>query len=292
MQRVIHAVHGESVAVSWVRDGYWLIDWPQARVPMADLWHAPSPAQYEAYARDVFLQEFTPAASNVVVDVGAGVGWELNLFSGLVGPSGRVYAIEADPDTFRWLVRRAELNGLGNVTPIHAALADEPGEVIISSEGWDETHHLVAEGPGHRVQALRFDDLVDDRGITRVDFLKMNIEGAERSALTGMGRRVDLVRNVAISCHDFLADHGGDDSMRTRAFVRRFLLDHGFEVIERRPDDDREWVRSYLYGRRRGADDAAAAAGPGRRLRITDGSQATARPASARPTWRPPERRA
>jgi hypothetical protein len=61
---------------------------------------------------------------------------------------------------------------------------------------------------------------------------------------------------MAVSCHDFLADQGGDDSCRTRAFVERFLIDHGFGVVERRPDDDRDWARSYLYGRRRDPDES------------------------------------
>jgi FkbM family methyltransferase len=250
IRRKIRAVHGETVTVSRVPPGYWVIRWPQACVPMPELWYAPSPTQYEAHARDVFLQEYTPRDGDIVVDVGTGVGWELNLFSRLVGPTGRVYAIEADPDSFRWLERRQELNLLDNVTPLQVALADRPGEVIISSEGWCETHRLVTAGRGHRVQALRFDDLVEQQGITHVDFLKMNIEGAERLALKGMDRRARLVRNMAVSCHDFLADHGGDDSCGTRAFVERFLVDHGFEVVERRADDDRDWARSYLYGRR------------------------------------------
>jgi len=102
-------------------------------------------------ARDIFPQEYTPSEADVVVDVGAGMGWELNLFSRQVGQSGRVFAIEADPDTFRWLERRRDLNGLSNVTVIHAAVADAPGEVLISSEGFHETHRLVAGGPGHLV---------------------------------------------------------------------------------------------------------------------------------------------
>jgi FkbM family methyltransferase len=259
MKRAIRAVHDEVVTVSQVPEGYWVVRWPQVSVPMPELWYAPSPTQYEALARDVFLQEYTPSDGDVVVDVGAGVGWELNLFSRLVGPAGHVYAIEADPDTFRWLERRQALNHLDNVTSVHAALADRSGEVIISSEGWYETHRLVTAGPGHRVRALCFDDLVEEYGVARVDFLKMNIEGAERLALEGMDHRVRLIRNLAVSCHDFLADQGGDDSSRTRAFVERFLVDHGFEVVERRADDDRDWARSYLYGRRICPDDSPRA---------------------------------
>jgi FkbM family methyltransferase len=263
MERAIRRVHGEVVTVSHLPAGYWVIQWPQASVPMPEPWHAPSPIQYEALARDVFLQEYTPGDGDVVVDVGAGFGWELNLFSRLVGPSGRVYAIEADPDTFQWLERRRELNHLGNVTTLHAAVADEPGELMIASEGFHEDRQLITAGPGHRVRALRFDDFVAEHGITHVDFLKMNIEGAERLALAGMDRSAGLVQNLAVSCHDFLADHGGDDSTRTREFVERFLVTHGFDVVERRRDDDRDWARSYIYGRRRAPAPPSAAAGPG-----------------------------
>jgi FkbM family methyltransferase len=252
IERVIRNVHGEATTVRYARDGYWVVDWPQASVPMPELWHSPSPLQYEDRARDVFFQEYIPSAGDVVMDIGAGIGWELNLFSRLVGENGHVYAIEADPDNFRCLRGRQELNHLVNVTPIQAAVTDKAGEAIISSEGFHESHHLIDEGPGHTVRTLTVDDLVIERGIERIDFLKMNIEGAERLALAGMEQSASLVENIVVGCHDFLADRGlGDDSVRTSAFVREYLVRHGFEVIERRSDDDRDWAQSFLYGRRR-----------------------------------------
>lgn len=250
MERAITRLHGEDVSVRRVAEGYWLIDWPVASVPMKRPWPLPSAMHYERLARDIFLQEYTPSAGDVVVDVGAGVGWELNLFSRLVGPTGHVLAIEADPETFWWLERRCEVNGLANVTLVHAALADRPGEVLISSEGFHETHRLIAGGRGHRVRALTLDGLVAEYGISQIDFLKMNIEGAERAALAGIQRSADLIRHVAVSCHDYMAERGGDDAMRTRAFVHERLLQHGFDVRERRADDDRDWARSYLYAQR------------------------------------------
>lgn len=251
MERAIKRIHAEQATVRYTADGYWVIDWPGTSVPMEQPWPGPSPMHYETLARDVFMQEYTPSAGDVVVDIGAGVGWELNLFSRLAGPSGRVIAVEADPGTFRWLERRRDLNRLANVTLVNAAIADVPGEVLISSEGYHETHRIVAGGRGHRVPAVTLDGLASDKGLSRIDFLKMNIEGAERLAVAGIDWSAASIRHVAVSCHDYMADRGGDDSMRTRAFVREWLLDHDFEVRERRPDDVRDWARSYVYGRRR-----------------------------------------
>jgi FkbM family methyltransferase len=250
VELAIRRLHGERATVRHVADGCWVIDWRLASVPMERPWPSPPPAEWEELARDLFLQEYTPAAGDVVVDVGAGVGWELNLFSRLVGEAGRVLAIEADPETFQWLDRRRALNGLHNVTAIQAAVADAPGALLISSEGHHETHRLVAAGPGHRVPAVTLAGLAAEHGLTRIDFLKMNIEGAEGLALAGMEPIAGSVHHVAVSCHDYMADRGGDDSMRTRAFVRELLLRHGFEVRERRAGDERDWARSYLYADR------------------------------------------
>lgn len=219
---------------------------------MPALWHGPSPSQDEEQARDVFFQEYAPGPGDVVVDVGAGTGTELNLFSEAVGPAGHVYAIEADPQTFQWLRRRRDLNQLLNVTLIHAAVVDRSGaEVLISSAGPHETHRLVSNGPGHRVSATTLDEQVAEHGIRRIDLLKINVEGAERLVLAGMDRSFGLVRNVVVSCHDYLTTRGGDVSNRTMAHVHQILHSYGFEVVARRPDDDRDWARDYLYGRHR-----------------------------------------
>ena len=67
-------------------------------------------------------------------------------------------------------------------------------------------------------------------GLSQVDFLKMNIEGAERLALSGLGEMVRKTKNVCIACHDFLANEGGPNEMRTKADVIRFLKQNGFAV--------------------------------------------------------------
>jgi hypothetical protein len=79
-----------------------------------------------------------------------------------------------------------------------------------------------------------------------VDFLKMNIEGAEQLAIKGMKKCVSAIANMAIGCHDFLADHVDDDWYWTESVVRQLLLVSGYEVVERRSDDHRRWARGIL----------------------------------------------
>jgi Methyltransferase FkbM domain len=83
--------------------------------------------------------------------------------------------------------------------------------------------------------------------ITHIDLLKMNIEGAEVSALRGVGPLLAKTRHVCIACHNFLADEGGAETLRTKATVRELLAGHGFDVWTRDDAPD-PWTRDYVYG--------------------------------------------
>ena len=233
--------------VRW-RDGTWIHRYRGASIPHASLGRAAPPAVFTADARDTFLWEYKPRPGDTVFDVGAAVGAETLLFSGLVGPSGRVVSLEAHPHTYERLVRLCEANRLTNVTPLQVAAADADGEVTIS----DLQHYLQntvvgTDGDGFLVRARRLDDVARELGITDVDLLKMNIEGAERLAIRGLEGIIGSVRHVCIGCHDFLADEGGPAEMRTKELVREFLVEHGFHVMSR-DDAPEPWTRDYLYG--------------------------------------------
>ena len=231
--------------VYW-REGDWIHRYRGARIPHATLGRASPPAAFTAEARDMFLYEYTPGEGDTVFDVGAGVGAETLLFSRLVGPSGRVVSLEAHPRTYERLARLCEVNRLANVTPLQVAAADEERTVAIS----DIEHYLqntLVDAGGIQVPARRIDAIARDLGITGIDLLKMNIEGAERLAIRGLDGIIASTRHVCISCHDFLADGGGPQQMRTKALVRDFLVEHGFHVITRDDAPD-PWTRDYLYG--------------------------------------------
>lgn len=208
---------------------------------------------------DHWAYGYRPRPGDVIVDVGAGIGEEVIPFSRLVGPGGRVIAIEAHPGTFDCLRETIRRSGLGNVELVSCAVTAKDGTLAISNDVDHLGNSVIGVSGGVEVPARSLDSLAAELGLERIDLLKMNIEGAEKPALEGMGEMIGRVRHIAISCHDFLAERGGPEAMRTREAVAAFLRGHGFE-LERRLDDPRPWVPDYLYGARR-----APTGGPVRR---------------------------
>lgn len=159
-----------------------------------------------------------------------------------------VIAVEAHPWTCALFRRTVELNGLTNVQVVNAAISDVNDTTQIS-DGTTVSNRVVSDGSGVSIPAMTIDRLVEQFGLDRIDFLKMNVEGSERQAVTGMAASHRLVRHAVISCHDFLADAGGDEFFRSSHVIERALKDWQLEV-SRRVEDSRLWIRDYRYADR------------------------------------------
>ncbi|MHB8283843.1 MAG: FkbM family methyltransferase, partial [Caulobacteraceae bacterium] len=118
------------------------------------------------------------------------IGWFTVLASTLVGPSGRVTAFEPRPETRLYLEQTVMENKLANsVQVLPFALADRPGTVYL-------TWGLGTDNPGGSHIAYTMDDRdrdgadvevkrLDDFDISKCDFIKIDIEGAEHKAFLG-----------------------------------------------------------------------------------------------------------
>jgi FkbM family methyltransferase len=210
-----------------------------------------TPEDHETAALDTFCYQCRPGPGDVVVDIGAGIGEEALTFSRLVGSAGRVVCVEAHPMTYERLVAAVRLNGLSNVETLHLAVTDRRGTVRIAAgpEASHEANSLTASLESFEVPSDSLDSIYFGHGLEQVDLLKIDIEGAEALAISGMSEALRRSRHVAISCHDFLLEHGASANMATFEVVNSAIELAGF-VVERRPDDDKPWNRYYVYGSR------------------------------------------
>ena len=205
--------------------------------------------EVQSAANDYWCHDYQPQLGDTVVDIGAGIGDDAVAFSRLVGKNGRVIAIEAHPLTYRCLLKTIKANRLDNVIAVNAAVADKEGHITIS-DGENYLSNSIHAGMGSvRVQARTLENILKKTGTSRVDLIKMNIEGAETAALKGMKEILLTTPHVVVSCHDFKADRGESSELRTYASVYQLLINSGFQ-LRGREEDPRPEVRYYLYGER------------------------------------------
>lgn len=138
------------------------------------------------------------SAGMTVVDVGAGIGVYTRLLSRLVGFEGRVHAFEPSPLNFRRLER--SIAGWDNVTAIQAAVGGKTGDTaLFLSDELNVDHRTYDTGEGRRrlgISAIRLDDYFSPG--TRVDFVKIDVQGHELNVLKGAERVLRENREIKL----------------------------------------------------------------------------------------------
>jgi len=151
------------------------------------------------------------SGSPVCLHVGASDGRHSYVMT-QVAPRAKIHAFEPSAFTFQVLQLCMTWHGIADrVTTVHAAVSDKAGELLLvtpkkTSGRMGRAYAFLAEeapeGPvrpdledqGSEVQStpvLRLDDYCTEKGLTKIDFIRMDIEGAEQRALAGAQGVID-----------------------------------------------------------------------------------------------------
>lgn len=145
----------------------------------------------------------------------------------------KVYAFEPQKGNFDLLRRNVAANSLRNVVCLRRAVADRPGPARIYLDRTNFGNHNMWCADGGRevedVEAVSLDEFLADAA-TEVDFIKMDIQGAELLALKGMRRLLSESRRVklALEYWPYALSRMGADPPR----LLGALEDAGFRVFK------------------------------------------------------------
>ncbi|HEY0404975.1 MAG TPA: FkbM family methyltransferase [Pyrinomonadaceae bacterium] len=142
---------------------------------------------------------------DVFIDCGANVGYFSVMAGALVGSNGQVVSIEANPTTFKLLERNLLANHFG--TPIHCALTSQSGAVeLYMPQDWDVYSSLRANGlvegkadHSFTVKAQTLDEVVYGLSLSKVDVVKIDIEGGEFDVLRSAPKLLSDFRPLIIT---------------------------------------------------------------------------------------------
>ncbi|NHI88387.1 MAG: FkbM family methyltransferase [Candidatus Thorarchaeota archaeon] len=160
----------------------------------------------------------------VAVDIGANVGYFTLVFANLVGTSGRVFAFEPDERIFHILTENIRLNGYQNINLDNRAVSDNNGRQRFYLNSHLSRSGLTPSGSTKRITEVETVKL-DTLNFERVDWVKIDVEGAEVSVLKGMKRTISDNPNIQLIV-EFVPEHIVDSGHTVDEFFD--LLD-GFD---------------------------------------------------------------
>lgn len=222
------------------RDGFaqrLAADWRGGYVPYGDdgLWLY-IPADLDRQGRRLVIDGGVPdpvtalvaRPGDVAVDIGGNLGEWMAPLAAAVGPEGRVYAFEPVPVLADALAKTARLNGHGaTVEIVRSAVSDATGEApfnVTMAAGGDGALSGLSSGGGATVPTITLDDFMAERGLGRLDLIKIDVEGAERRVLEGARRTLE-------TCKPRLVFESGHESAGDRAAIADLLDGAGYDLV-------------------------------------------------------------
>ena len=127
---------------------------------------------------------------DIVVDVGANIGYYTLIFAQLVGKSGKVFAFEPEPKNFEILKKNIEINNYQNIIAEQKIVSDKSGmmKLFIAEQGI-VGHRIQQKTDSQKfieIESIILDDYLKNLNLSgKINFIKIDVEGAEVKVLEG-----------------------------------------------------------------------------------------------------------
>ena len=192
--------------------------------------------------------------SDVILDVGANIGYYTVMLSKLVGKTGMVYAIEPEPRNFERLQKNVQLNGIESIVETYQiGASDSVGTGMLHVSRRSNLHSFLGstgadDTNGDRSIELPLTDISSFiQGKRRVDLLRMDIEGYEVEVISGLEAAVvdgSWTGKILFECH-FPRYNDENHSMRKPL---RMLFENGYRARYLTSNDEKKpRIRSRGY---------------------------------------------
>lgn len=169
----------------------------------------------------------------VVIDLGVNVGFTMAHFASLYREAS-IFGVEMDKENYNVAIKNIEHFG-SRCKLINAAVWDENGVVTYDDDGEGEWGFRISteskSKKGFVADAKTLDSIFEEFKIDEVDYVKMDIEGAEQRVLANPGKWISKVKAIKIEVHAPFTINQCMDVLEKNGFIAQKDLKHPFAVI-------------------------------------------------------------
>jgi len=171
----------------------------------------------------IHLLQRTARPDWVALDVGANVGAVTLALARFTSPTGRVHAFEPGPPNLLRLRANLALNpALATAVTVHAAgVGDAPGELRWQEEAGNPGNAMLGTDGTHAVPVVTLDDFAAKHSLTRLDFIKVDVEGMELNVFRGAQQSLKKFRPVIY--FETLSRFGDGHGSKNFAMIEQLL---------------------------------------------------------------------
>jgi len=177
----------------------------------------------EIFYFKIYEQFYKPLKNDVVVDAGAFVGMFAVKAAKAVGDNGKVIAVEPEKENLKFLKKNVEENGLENIIIVEKGLWSEKGKKRLYLDYRSAASLVYCRDRFVEVEVDTLDNIISDLQLS-VDYIKMDVEGAEIEALKGAEKVLNKDLRIVIGAYHEI---NGEQAYNK---VIPFLEERGFIV--------------------------------------------------------------
>lgn len=175
---------------------------------------------------------------DVVVDIGANIGYYLLMESKIVGKNGKIYGIEPVPSNVKIIEKNVKANNYKNIEIFQMAIGDKNGKTKINISRKSNWHSILYSDEIEATYSIDVDIITLDEFLKKKehpDFVRMDVEGYEYNIISGMRKTLKSKRPLKI----FIELHPHLMGTEKTSFILNELKNNGFEIT----NISKSWTR-------------------------------------------------
>jgi FkbM family methyltransferase len=167
--------------------------------------------------------------NDTIIDIGAHIG-VFSIFAAHKAKNGKIYTFEPMKENFELIKKNLELNKIKNVKAFNNAVSGQTEQKLFFINKRNTGGHSFYEGEGQSkkviVEAISLEDIIKNNKIKKVDFLKMDCEGAEYDILFRSSDEVlEKLNKISMEVHDI------DEKLNIES-MKKFLEKKNFKIVK------------------------------------------------------------